>query len=60
MGKCKANLKKRWIYGIAIVVVIVAIVIFNASGDDTSVDITTVVEQGGFDVVVYITSFVVL
>jgi len=46
------NMKKRWIYGIAILVVIIAMVIYSTRGDDSVVEITTTVESGQFDVVV--------
>ncbi len=45
-------MKKRWIYGIAILVVIIAVLIYSTRSDESFVDITTVVESGGFDVVV--------
>ncbi|MBT5427160.1 MAG: HlyD family efflux transporter periplasmic adaptor subunit [Bacteroidetes bacterium] len=45
-------MKKRWYFLIAIVVVIVALVVYSASGDDTSVEVTAIVESGDFDIVV--------
>lgn len=45
-------MNKRWIYGIAILVVIIGIVIYSTAGDETSTEITAVVEKGEFTVVV--------
>ena len=45
-------MNKRWIYGIAILVVIVAVIIYSASGDEKSAEVTTVSESGQFDVFV--------
>lgn len=45
-------MKKRYYFGIAILVVIVGIIIYSASGDDSTVEVTTVVEQGDFVIVV--------
>jgi len=48
----KNPMKKRWIYGIVVVVVIIAIIAYSATGDDKTVEVTSVVERGAFDVVV--------
>ena len=45
-------MKKRWIYGIAALVVIVGVLIYSTSGEDSVVDIKTTVEYGDFNVVV--------
>ncbi len=45
-------MKKRWIYGIAILVVIVAVIIYSSKSEDSVVEITTTVKGGQFDVVV--------
>ena len=45
-------MKKRWIYGIAILVVIIAVIIYSTRSDESFVEITTVVESGEFDVIV--------
>ncbi len=45
-------MKKRWIYGIAILVITAAIIIYSASGDDSAVEVTAFVEQGDFNIVV--------
>ncbi|MEA1878152.1 MAG: HlyD family efflux transporter periplasmic adaptor subunit [Bacteroidota bacterium] len=45
-------MKKRYYYGAAILVIIVAIIIYSASGDDSAVEVSTLVERGEFNVVV--------
>jgi multidrug efflux pump subunit AcrA (membrane-fusion protein) len=45
-------MKKRWIYGIAILVVIVGVIIYSSKSEDSVVEITTTVKGGQFDVVV--------
>ena len=45
-------MKKRWIYGIAALVVITAVIIYSTSGEDSVVDIKTSVQYGDFDVIV--------
>ena len=45
-------MKKRWIYTIAVLVVVIAMIIYSTRGDDSVVEITTTVESGQFDVVV--------
>ena len=45
-------MKKKWIYGIAILVVIVAVIIYSSRSEDSVVEITTTVKAGQFDVVV--------
>jgi len=45
-------MKKRYYYGAAILIIIVAIIIYSASGDDSEVEVTSLVVQGDFNVVV--------
>jgi len=45
-------MKKRWIYGIAILLVVIAVIIYSTRGDDSVVDITVIVESGQFDILV--------
>ncbi len=45
-------MKKIWIYGIVILVVVIAIIVYSAAGDESSIDITTVSEKGKFEVFV--------
>jgi len=46
------SMKKRYYYGVAILLIIVAIIIYSASGDDSVVEVSTLVEQGEFNIVV--------
>ncbi len=45
-------MKKRWIYGIAILVIIIAVVIYSTGGKDSVVEITTPVVKGQFEIIV--------
>ena len=45
-------MKKRWIYGVGALIIIIAVVLYSTSGEDSFVDITTKVQFGEFDVVV--------
>ncbi len=45
-------MKKRWIYGAVILIVIIGIIIYSTSSDESSVEITTVVKKGEFNVLV--------
>lgn len=45
-------MNRRWIFGIGLLVIVVAIVIYSSTGEENSVEVTAVVEQGAFNVVV--------
>ncbi len=45
-------MKKRWIYGIAALFIIVAVIVYSTRTEDSSVEITTKVKTGEFSVVV--------
>ena len=45
-------MKKRWIWGIPTLVIIIAIIIYSSSGKEASVEITSTVKFGEFEVIV--------
>ena len=45
-------MKKRWIYGVALLIIIIATIIYSTAGDESAVEVTVKVEKGQFSVVV--------